>query len=123
MSDRARLRATMRGGLGLLALLFGVLSTGCKGSVEAAGAGDKSAAPTAATAAPPAASASATAPAKPVDLAAKAVELADRLIVLDGHIDVPWRIWKSRDAKGNYTEDVGEATAAGDFDYPRAKRG
>lgn len=62
-------------------------------------------------------------PAPPVDLDAKAKELADRFIILDGHIDVPYRLWSSRDKAGRITEDVSERTEKGDFDYPRARAG
>jgi len=55
--------------------------------------------------------------------AEKARELAHRFIILDGHIDVPWRLWEGRDAQGKLTEDVTERTKEGDFDYPRAKEG
>lgn len=63
------------------------------------------------------------APPPPVDLDAKAKELADRFIIIDGHIDVPHRLWSSRDKAGKLTEDVTERTAKGDFDYPRARAG
>ncbi|WP_410795966.1 dipeptidase [Parvularcula sp. LCG005] len=46
----------------------------------------------------------------------EAVHLAKETIIVDGHIDVPYRIQKSN-------EDVGVATEKGDFDYPRAKAG
>ena len=46
----------------------------------------------------------------------KAVDLAHRYIILDGHVDVPYRL-------KNKWEDVGEKTKEGDFDYPRAKEG
>ncbi len=36
---------------------------------------------------------------------------------------MPWRLWESRDKKGNVTEDVSEHTEKGNFDYPRAKAG
>lgn len=52
-----------------------------------------------------------------------AAELAQRFIILDGHIDVPWRLWQSRDKQGNITENVAERTKEGNFDYPRAKEG
>ena len=54
--------------------------------------------------------------AAPVDLAARAKELAMNSIIIDTHIDVPYRIvdeW----------EDVSVATDGGDFDYPRAVAG
>lgn len=62
-------------------------------------------------------------PAAPVDLDAKSKELARRFIILDGHIDVPYRLWGSRDKAGKLTEDVTQRTAKGDFDFPRAKAG
>jgi membrane dipeptidase len=54
----------------------------------------------------------------------RAAELAERFIIVDGHIDVPWRLWDSRNPKdGSYTEDISLATEKGEFDYPRAKKG
>jgi membrane dipeptidase len=52
----------------------------------------------------------------PVDLAAKAMEIARNSIIIDTHIDVPFRI-------NNAWEDVSEATGGGDYDYPRARAG
>jgi membrane dipeptidase len=52
----------------------------------------------------------------PVDLAAKAMEIAKNSIIVDTHIDVPFRI-------NNAWEDVSEATDGGDYDYPRARAG
>lgn len=46
----------------------------------------------------------------------RAKDLAQRLIIVDGHIDVPYRVHDQWD-------DVTQATAKGDFDYPRAKQG
>lgn len=43
-------------------------------------------------------------------------DLAQRYIIVDGHIDVPYRVHKK-------WVDVTKATADGDFDYPRAKAG
>jgi membrane dipeptidase len=48
--------------------------------------------------------------------ALNANELAQRFIILDTHIDVPYRLRK-RDA------DISQRTETGDFDYPRAKAG
>ncbi len=59
----------------------------------------------------------------PRDPAERARELAQRVLILDGHIDVPWRLWKSRDKQGALTEDIGQRTEQGDFDHPRAKQG
>lgn len=66
------------------------------------------------------AKASGEAPAAPP---APALPLAQSMIILDGHIDVPWRLEKSRRPDGTLGEDVTQATEAGDFDYPRAKAG
>ena len=63
----------------------------------------------------PAPAAETAAPA-PADMAAKAAEIARSSIIIDTHIDVPYRIvdeW----------EDVSVATDGGDFDYPRAVAG
>jgi membrane dipeptidase len=49
-------------------------------------------------------------------LQSKAQALAKRLIILDGHIDVPYRLQ-------NKWEDVGSKTESGHFDYPRARAG
>ena len=51
-----------------------------------------------------------------VDNAARARDIAQESIIIDTHIDVPYRIvdeW----------EDVTQATDGGDFDYPRAVTG
>ena len=69
------------------------------------------------------------APAFPLLLAAcastppevRARELARRFLILDGHIDVPYRL-HGQQASGT-VDDVGEATQGGDFDYPRAVAG
>src|SRR5699024_5231979 len=42
-------------------------------------------------------------------------ELAHKFIIVDGHIDVPYRL-------NNHWEDISKE-AGGDFDYPRAKEG
>lgn len=47
---------------------------------------------------------------------ARGRELARRLIVLDGHIDVPYRL-------NAHPEDVTQRTPGGDFDVPRAFEG
>jgi membrane dipeptidase len=54
---------------------------------------------------------------------ARAKRLAQELIILDGHVDVPWRLSRSRADDGSLAEDVSEQTEAGDFDYVRARRG
>lgn len=50
------------------------------------------------------------------DLQARAETLAHELLIVDTHVDVPYRL---RDEP----EDVTRATEGGDFDYPRAKEG
>lgn len=45
-----------------------------------------------------------------------AVELAEKLLIVDTHIDVPWRLQEKY-------EDVTMATEGGDFDFPRAQQG
>lgn len=50
------------------------------------------------------------------DYADQAQQLAQEVIIVDTHVDVPYRL------KSNW-EDISEATAEGDFDYPRAKQG
>ncbi len=62
------------------------------------------------------------APEPELTLEERAVALAKKVIILDGHIDVPWRLEKSA-KDGVLTEDVGAATESGDFDLPRARAG
>ena len=52
----------------------------------------------------------------PMDLAAEARRIANESIIVDTHIDVPYRLIDS-------DEDVSQATESGDFDYPRAREG
>ncbi len=47
---------------------------------------------------------------------AAAQSLAKRLLIVDTHIDVPYRIY-------DHWADVTAATSGGDFDYPRARAG
>ncbi len=49
-------------------------------------------------------------------LHARAEALAQQYIIVDGHIDVPYRMTVT-------PEDITDATPGGDFDYPRAKAG
>jgi membrane dipeptidase len=46
----------------------------------------------------------------------KAINIAHQYPIVDGHIDVPYRLQ-------NHWENVTEATEGGDFDYPRALSG
>lgn len=52
----------------------------------------------------------------PVDNATRARQIADTSIIVDTHIDVPYRL-------NNKMDDISMATDGGDFDYPRAVRG
>jgi membrane dipeptidase len=58
----------------------------------------------------------------PVDLQAQAQALAQAIIIVDGHIDVPWRLHAAA-AAGRPVDDVTKATEGGDFDLPRARAG
>ncbi|MBI3788568.1 MAG: membrane dipeptidase [Ignavibacteriales bacterium] len=49
-------------------------------------------------------------------LKAKAQKLAQKFIIVDTHIDVPYRL-------NEHWEDISKRTEKGDFDYPRAKQG
>ncbi len=46
----------------------------------------------------------------------KAKELAHKFIIVDGHVDIPYRL------QGKW-EDISQRTESGDFDYVRAKEG
>ncbi len=46
----------------------------------------------------------------------KANKLAQETIIIDGHVDIPYRL-------NNEMEDISQRTDGGDFDYPRAKEG
>lgn len=112
----------------MLALCIGL--SACR---SAAGPNADRPSPSAAQAeAPSTPAASASAPASPTadgdasppqDLAGTAARLAHELVILDGHVDVPWRLSSSRDDEGELTEDITGRTEDGDFDYERAKAG
>ena len=55
-------------------------------------------------------------PPKSIDLAAEALRLSKEFIIVDGHVDLPYRLKKKM-------EDVSVQTAGGHFDYVRAKKG
>ncbi|HEX8537388.1 MAG TPA: membrane dipeptidase, partial [Cystobacter sp.] len=59
----------------------------------------------------------------PGDSAERGRELAHRLIIVDGHIDVPYRLQEKLSPEGEPTEDISQRTSGGDFDYPRAVEG
>ncbi len=50
------------------------------------------------------------------DLRAKADRLAQEMLIIDTHVDIPYRLFEQM-------EDISVATEGGDFDYPRAKQG
>jgi len=58
----------------------------------------------------------------PRDPEGRARELAREFLIVDGHIDVPYRLMEQQ-AKGGPVDDVGSATATGEFDWPRAVAG
>ena len=55
-------------------------------------------------------------PAGDAQLKQKAQELAQKFVIIDGHIDIPYRI-------GVFPEDLSQPTLGGDFDFPRARAG
>ncbi len=48
----------------------------------------------------------------------QALKIAQSTIILDGHVDVPYRL-----AEQQKMDDISQATTKGDFDFPRAKQG
>ena len=58
-----------------------------------------------------------------VSLAERAEELAQKFLIVDGHIDLPYRLEAGRDQAGALTEDVTNRTDKGDFDFVRAREG
>ena len=56
------------------------------------------------------------------ELEQKAVELATKYIMVDGHVDLPYRMKKKGFMITKEVEDVSVETA-GNFDHPKAKRG
>ncbi len=73
-----------------------------------------------ASAAPPAAE---PRPKTPAEFQRYADRLARKFIILDGHIDVPYRLEQSKDNAGKLTENILKRTKKGDFDLPRAQKG
>src|SRR5688572_2021993 len=57
------------------------------------------------------------------DQAQVAKQLAQKLIIADGHVDVPYRLEESKGPDGQITEDLSQRTPKGDFDFVRAKEG
>jgi membrane dipeptidase len=71
-----------------------------------------------------AAAAEASAPSEAAKSAAleSAERAAQRFIIVDGHVDLPFRLELSS-IDGHVREDVSARTVEGDFDYPRARQG
>ncbi|NOK16434.1 dipeptidase [Corallococcus carmarthensis] len=59
----------------------------------------------------------------PLEPAERARLLARRVIIADGHVDVPYRLHEALGPDGAPTEDISQRTTGGDFDYPRAVEG
>jgi membrane dipeptidase len=59
---------------------------------------------------------------KPEPTLERARELAHRFLIVDGHIDVPYRLTDQK-KQGKPLDDVSQRTQGGDFDYPRAIEG
>jgi membrane dipeptidase len=49
--------------------------------------------------------------------------LAHRFIVVDGHVDLPDRLYSGRNPDGTLRENVAERTSTGNFDFIRAREG
>ena len=56
-------------------------------------------------------------------LTERAQRLAQELLIVDGHIDLPYRLEAGRDESGAITEDVTVRTDKGDFDFIRSREG
>ncbi len=70
----------------------------------------------------PGATASSRASAAPATLEG-ARSLAQRTIIVDGHVDLPFRLHMGGPEQKPWAEDVSVRTAGGDFDYVRARAG
>jgi membrane dipeptidase len=82
------------------------------------------AAPSAAASAPvQAAPVAPVEPAPPTDPELLAPWITEHAIIVDGHIDLPWRLSKSAKPDGSLGEDITTRTDVGDFDWPRAREG
>lgn len=64
-----------------------------------------------------------TAPKKSDPLLARAKKLTQKFIIVDGHVDLPYRLIAGKIEHGKVMEDISKRTEKGDFDYPRAKAG
>lgn len=64
-----------------------------------------------------------TEPQPPSDPDALAPWITQHAIIVDGHVDIPWRLTKSAKPDGTLGEDITQRTPSGDFDIPRAREG
>src|SRR5688572_17037033 len=55
------------------------------------------------------------------DTTDRAQTLAQEILSLDGHVDVPYRLWEQ--SRSGAMDDVSRSTGRGDFDWPRAVAG
>lgn len=60
---------------------------------------------------------------KPRSIKQEATRIAQAHLLIDGHVDLPFRLYRSRNKAGKLTENVAERTRKGDFDFVRAKAG
>lgn len=60
---------------------------------------------------------------QPRDLAEQADELAHRYVIVDGHVDIPYRLRAQYLRTPDSVDDISLRTEKGDFDYVRAKEG
>jgi membrane dipeptidase len=97
-----------------IAILF---VAGCAATVKNAEPPAPLPAPSATAGAPDAASKPSAA-----QLLRRARSLAKRILIVDGHVDLPYRLYSGRKS-GQVTEDVRKRTEKGDFDHPRAVEG
>ena len=100
---------------------IGVLSLFLLGSAPACDNKGDAGGPAQSPADPPASSNGQPEPATPQTVDGRA--LARKYVIVDGHIDVPYRLEGGKDKDGVITEDVTRRTEKGDFDHPRAVEG
>jgi membrane dipeptidase len=101
-----------------IALSLAALGASCSRMAPAPGPLPAAAPPTAA----PAGVSSAPSEAARSAALESAERAAQRFIIVDGHIDLPFRLELSR-VDGHLSEDVSTRTLEGQFDYPRARQG
>jgi len=58
----------------------------------------------------------------PLPVEQRALELSKEVLIVDGHVDLPYRL-DEQARKGGPVDDVSRRTAGGDFDYERAVEG